>query len=466
MSSGSLSDAHGVVVTPDKVTLDLLDRRRSTNRLFLLVVTICSGLFVLGLIGFLMRMQDGFGETEDWGYLSATFAFLLTTAGGAPMVAIAPRIAKAHWRRSISRIAELFSVIGLFSLLLFTPLLWVLPSLEDGRRTLWFFDQVGVPAYSPHMWMTLAVFFLTLSGLAMLWTSALPDLADIRDESIGRRKRIFAWLAHGWSGTSSQWNMQRHRLGILGAFYFMMLVFTHFLFAVDFCMSLVPGWIDALFPATHAANSLQAGTAAVLVTMFVVRRFGGFKDYIGLDQFWALGKLMFALSLLWFWFWFSSFIILWYGAKPSQQAVLNLLMVGPYQPWFIASFMLNFVTPLVVMIWNFVRKSIAGPTIIAVGILIGTFCDRVRLYVAAYSVPGIGDSDVDKHELHRIPVANVPDLADVLMVIGAVAGSILAYMLATRVFPVINIWEQRELLLYKVHKRFHRTEVLVLGKSE
>ena len=466
MHNGSSQNGHAALATPSAVTHDLLDRRRSTSNLFRGAAVLFAVLFVLGVIGFVIRMQDGAGDTAAWGYLAATFAFLLTTAGGAPIVAIAPRLAKAHWRRSISRIAELFAVAGLFSLLLFIPLLWVLPSLDDGRRTLWFFEQGEVPGYSPHVWTALALLFLIMGGLTMLWVSALPDLADIRDESTGRRKRIFAWLAHGWSGTSRQWHMQRHRLGILGAFYFMMLVFTHFLFAVDFGMALVPGWIDALFPVTHAANALQAGTATVLIAMFVVRRFGGFGDYIGLDQFWVLGKLMFALSLLWFWFWFSSFIILWYGAKPNEQAVLDLLMVGPYQPAFMAAFILNFVTPLFVMIWNVVRKSILGPTVIAAGILIGTFFDRVRLYVATYSVPGIGDSSVDKHELHTIPTANLPDLADVLIVVGAVSGSILVYMLATRVFPIINIWEQRELLLYKVHRRFHRTEVLVLGKSE
>ena len=35
-----------------------------------------------------------------------------------------------------------------------------------------------------------------------------------------------------------------------------------------------------------------------------------------------------------------------------------------------------------------------------------------------------------------------------------------------RLVPVVSMWEQVELLLYKVHRKFHRTEVLVLGKPE
>ena len=42
----------------------------------------------------------------------------------------------------------------------------------------------------------------------------------------------------------------------------------------------------------------------------------------------------------------------------------------------------------------------------------------------------------------------------------------MVYLLASRVLPGISIWEQKELLLYKSHKPFHRTEVLVLGKPD
>ena len=459
--------------TQSGVTRDLLDRQQKTGNLFRMAVLLFGALFVLGVVGFILRLQDGVDNTLLWGYHAAVFAFILTTAQAAPIAAIAPRLAKAHWRRPTSRVAELFTVVGLFNLLLFIPLLWVLPGLDDGRRSLWFLESEGeglildtVPVFSPHIWSTLAIVFMVLVGLALLYVSCLPDFAAMRDRSTGRRQRWFARLARGWHGSSAQWNMQEHRMGILGALYFMMLVFVHFLISVDFMMALVPGWIDALFPATHAANSLQAGVATVLVTMFILRQFGGYRDYLRIEHFWALGKLLLALSLLWFWFWFSSFNILWYGKKPGEQNAIELLMTGPYQPAFMASFVLNFVVPFFVLIWNPVRKSIWGPTLIAMGVLIGTFFDRIRLYVAAYSVPGIGDPTVDKHEMHEIPVANMPDMADVFIMVGAISGSILVYLLATRIIPPINVWEQKELLLYRIHKPFVRTEVQILGKKD
>ena len=276
-------------------------------------------------------------------------------------------------------------------------------------------------------------------------------------------------MARGWVGTSKQWFMLKHRMGILGALYFMMLIFVHFLISVDFLMTLIPGWIDALYPVTHAANALQAAAATMVLTAWVLRKFGGYEDYIGLDQIWGIGKLMFALSLLWFWFWFSSFNVYWYGRKPNELAVLELLIHGPYIWVFFAVFMLNFVIPLWTLVWNPVRHSLWGPPIIAVSVLVGTFLDRIRLFVAAYSVEGIGNPSYDKREMEpgHVPSTIMPEIWDVFIMLGAVGAIILVYMLAARLFPIVNFWEQRELQLYdQGHVQNHRGHVRVMGKSE
>jgi hypothetical protein len=57
-------------------------------------------------------------------------------------------------------------------------------------------------------------------------------------------------------------------------------------------------------------------------------------------------------------------------------------------------------------------------------------------------------------------------VADVMIIVGALSGAVLVYLLASRLVPIVSIWEQKELLLYKIHKPFHRTEVLVLGKPD
>ena len=460
--------------SPEETTNLLIGKHLNVGDNFWRAAAAFGVLTILGVIGFVMKLVGGVGDTVIWGYYAAMFSFMVTTASAAPMVAIAPRMANAHWRRPISRAAELWSVVGLLSLLWFIPLLWVLPPLNDGRRSLWFFDMAhpnDVPSYSPHIWASAAILALVATGLALVWMSSLPDFASLakRAPSGSRHQRWAAWMARGWIGTSKQWFMLKRRMGILGAFYFMMLVFVHFLISVDFLMTLIPGWIDALYPVTHAANALQAAAATMVLTAWVLRKFGGYEDYIGLDQIWGVGKLLFALSLLWFWFWFSSFNVYWYGRKPNELAVLELLIHGPYVWVFMTVFMLNFVIPLWTLVWNPVRHSTWGPAIIAVSVLVGTFLDRIRMFVAAYSVEGIGNPSYDKHalEVGHLPKTVMPDLWDVFIMLGAVGAMILVYMLAARLFPIVNIWEQRELQLYdQGHVQNHRGHVRVMGKSE
>ena len=98
-----------MVDSRDAVQKDLIGRHlEPRGSRFFIVSIILSVLTIAGIVGFVLRFQDGFGQGDLWGYYVALFAFIFAAAGGAPMVAISTRIAKAHWPRSISRISELF----------------------------------------------------------------------------------------------------------------------------------------------------------------------------------------------------------------------------------------------------------------------------------------------------------------------------------------------------------------------
>jgi len=231
--------------------------------------------------------------------------------------------------------------------------------------------------------------------------------------------------------------------------------------SVDFAMSLIPGWKDAIFPAAHAIMGFQSAVAVTLVTMFVLRWRCGMKGYLEIDQFWGLSKLLLALCLLWFYFWWSSFFTYWYGRTPAEQSVLKLLMTETYRIPFFLSFGLSFVVPFALLMWNVVRKTIWGPTLAATIVLVGTFINIIRYYVAAYSI-----KDSTLHALEIAPPINTPGFNDILVVVGGLAGAVLTYMLATRVFPVISMWEMREGLLLQRVRTFMKINIRVMAKPE
>ncbi|GIT11918.1 MAG: hypothetical protein CM1200mP33_1040 [Chloroflexota bacterium] len=51
----------------------------------------------------------------------------------------------------------------------------------------------------------------------------------------------------------------------------------------------------------------------------------------------GIGKLLFGISLLWVWFFISSLMVLWYGKKPNERDVLQILMFGKYLPVFLGT---------------------------------------------------------------------------------------------------------------------------------
>ena len=81
-------------LTSAEVTNDLLERHQRTGLMYKRALILFGALFVLGIIGFIARLvSDGFSDKAAWGYYAATFAFILSTAQAAPMVAIAARSA-------------------------------------------------------------------------------------------------------------------------------------------------------------------------------------------------------------------------------------------------------------------------------------------------------------------------------------------------------------------------------------
>ncbi len=458
--SNGHNDMAEVELTQEGVTRDLSQRVYDFSPRFRVVVVILGILFILGIVGFIVRLSGGFDDRTVWGYYAAMFAFLLATAGSAPLAAVAFRFTKSHWRRPLSRASELFALVGVFNLLWFLPLMALLPSIE-GRRTLWFEGPIG----APHGWNLFAVLFLALCGLAILYFSALPDMANTSSHGSGFRARLLSRLAGGWRGTERQWRVHQGALAVLGAFYFMLLIWVHTLISVDFSMSLIPGWKDSIFPPHHALTGLQAALGTVLVAAFLLRTRGGFRDYIGMEPFWAASKVLLGLTLLWGYFWFAEFNTFWYGRMPIEQEVIKLLMFESYRTAFLLNFFFSFLIPLSLLIWNPVRKSILGPTIAGASVVIGAFFMMVRVYVPAFRI-----EDVTAHALMDVPreqlLPVVPDVWDIGIIIGGIAGAALIWLLGTKLLPAVSIWETKEYLQYRVVRPLLRGRYMVQGKPE
>jgi len=440
--------------TPAALTRDVLDKFSRPQGTGLLVVS--AVLVLLGIGGFALRLSGGFEHREAWGYYAAVYVFLLSTAAAAPILAVATRLTKGYWRKPLVRVAEMFTSVGILSVAMLIPILRVLPPTE-GRTTFW----MAWPNHQgfPQLALVAAVVGLTLCGFGLLFISAKPDLAAVRDHVPGARAGFGAWLATGWAGTPYQWKVVRQGVTYLGIFYLIMLVGVHFIISVELAITLVPGWRDPIFPAYHAISSLQAGLAMLVLTLGILRA-NGYKDYLALDQFWQPAKLLMSFSMLWFYFWWSGFIVFWYGRTPPEEAVLQTIMFGPTFGAFVVAFVCSFAVPLLMLIWNPIRVSFKGPVVASAVILVGNLFDRIRIYEASFAVTSGG------RMVEAIPVTRLPEIADLLVAVGVVGGIIFIYLIAMRIIPVLCLWELKEGQLLTETRHILNAEVVVFGKPE
>ena len=424
-------------------------------------------LLVLGVVGFVVRAtDDGFGAHGPWGYYAAIFSFLFMVAGAAPLAAVAFRFTKNHWRRPLSRVSELFALVGVFNVLLFIPLMFVLPAINNAgateagtelRRTIWF----EVPIGAPHWWDALGVIFLAVLSLAILWLSATPDMAEARLVGNGWRRKIYGALAGHWYGTKRQWAIQKAGLAVLGAFYFMLLIYVQFIISTDYAMSLVPGWKDSIFPVLYSLTGLQGSLGMLLLILFVLRRWGGYGEYIGISVFWSASKILLGLTLLWCYHVFAFTITYWYGRLEVEQNIIRYFFTQSYGWVFAANFLFSFAMPFLLMLWNPVRRSAWGPALAGLSVLAGAFLFNLRIFVGSFNA-----GDVYRLALENVPATAWPDLWDVFIVLGGLGGAALIYLAATRLLPVISVWETKEGAKYQSMGTFMRGEYLVLAKPE
>ena len=283
------------------------------------------------------------------------FSFIFMITGTAPLAAAAFRVTKSHWRRPLSRISELFAVVGIFNILLFIPLMMVLPAIKNPdlgaheleiRRTIWF----GVPIGAPHWWDMLGIIFLAVASLAILWLSVMPDMAQARLRATGFRRTVYGLLAGHWYGSKRQWNHQKAGLAMQGAFYFMLLIFVHFIISSDYGMSLVPGWKDSIFPPLYSLTGIQSSLGLILVILFVLRRWGGYQEYIGISPFWSASKLLLGFTLLWIYHMFAFGITFWYGRLEVEQNILKYFLFESYGWVFAANFVFSFAMPFLLLL--------------------------------------------------------------------------------------------------------------------
>ena len=396
--------------------------RVATSLLILLILgswVIFSRQILLGL------GVTGLNQPVAWGFYIVNFVFFIGISHAGTLISAILRLSKAEWRRPITRMAEVITVVVL-AIGGFHPVL----DLGRPERMLNIFTAGRLQ--SPLLWDVSSITAYFMASTVYLYIPLIPDIALLRDRGV-RPRWLYTFLAWGWQGTPRQHAVLERAVSIMMVLVIPIAVSVHTVISYIFAMTLQPAWHSTIFGPYFVVGAIFSGIAALLMVMIVLRRIFHLERYLKQIHFDYLSRLLLIMSLLWFYFTFSEYLTGFFGNEPSEMRVFFYKVTGPYAPFFWSMVICNFLIPVLILSFRRTR-TIPGILIASIAVVIGMWLERLNIVIPSLANPRL-----------ELPTGYyIPSLVEWAMFAGGIATFILGFVLFARFFPLISIWEIQE----------------------
>jgi molybdopterin-containing oxidoreductase family membrane subunit len=367
----------------------------------------------------------GLNTPEYWGIYIINFVFFIGISHAGTLISAILRISKAEWRRSITRSAEFITVlvIGFGA---------IQPVIDLGRP-----DRVlNVLLYgsvsSPLLWDVASIMLYLGASSVYLYIPMIPDLAVIRDLGI-RPKWLYQFLAIGYHDTPEQRRVLERLISILAVAVIPIAISVHTVIGWIFALTLRPMWHSTIFGPYFVMGAIYSGIAALIIAMAILRRVYRLEAYFKRVHFENMGKLLLLMSCLWFYFTFAEYLTAWYGGEEAEMATFWSKVSGPYAVPFWLMVASCTIIPFGLMCFRRTR-GVGGATVASVFVVLGMWLERFNIVVPTSQHP----------RMEMSLTHYLPSWIELSIMAGTFAGFILTYMVATKFFPIISMWEIQE----------------------
>ncbi len=411
----------------DAILFDPVER---TGKFFYLTLSILIGIILLAIYAYQFQYREGLGVTGlarpiFWGVYITNFVFFIGISHAGTLISAILRLAKAEWRRSITRSAEVITVLVLF--------FGVGNILMDLGRPDRMLNIIKYSQFqSPLLWDVSSItVYLTASSI-YLYLPLIPDIALLRDRNT-KRKRLYQILALGWKGTERQHRLLEKAISFMAILVIPVAVSVHTVVSFVFAMTIQPMWHSAIFGPYFVAGAIFSGIAALIVAMYIIRKVYHLEEYLKPVHFNNLGILLLVMTLLWFYFTFTEYLTTYYGGEPIHMTIFWMKFTGRFAPYFWGMFLFCFVIPLPILSFKKTRTPL-GTLIASLSVIIGMWLERYVIVVPTLTNP----------RLPNEAVIYFPTWIEWSIFAGCISFFILLYMVFTKLFPIVSIWEVRE----------------------
>ncbi|MEX2501727.1 MAG: NrfD/PsrC family molybdoenzyme membrane anchor subunit [Trueperaceae bacterium] len=259
------------------------------------------GLYLASVVVLVTQGVGIFGNNQPvaWAMPIINFVWWIGIGHAGTLISAALLLFRQPWRTSINRFAEamtIFAVVcaGLYPILhLGRP--WVFYWLLPYPNTYGLFPNFR----SPLDWDLFAIGTYASVSVLFWFIGLIPDLATLRDQSRTRAQRIlYGILCLGWTGSAKAWQRYQRAYLLLAALSFPLVLSVHSTIAMDFAVSVVPGWNNTVMPPYFVAGAVFAGFAMVLMLAIPLRKAFHLEGMITMRHLDNAAKLMLATGMI------------------------------------------------------------------------------------------------------------------------------------------------------------------------
>lgn len=393
----------------------------------------------VGLVAFVWQLIHGLavtamGDYFSWGIYIVDFVFFIGISMAGTLISALLRLSGAEWRSPITRMAEAVTVC---SLLIAAPMI----IMDMGRPDRILNTIIHARFQSPILWDVLSLNTYLAGSLLYLYLPLIPDIAILRDQKgrfSRRTQRMYRILALGWHGSDEQRRRLEKGISIMALAIIPVAISIHTVTAWLFGLTVRPGWHSTIIGPDFVVGAIYSGTAAVITVMALFRRVFHLEKYLEPLHFRKLAWLLLGAGFVYMYFTLNELIGGVYTKELGDQHLLESIFSGAYAVQFWGMVVLGLLVPSLLLL---IPRTRSLPGIVTASLLVNVGMWLKRFIIV---VPTLASPYMPANQTSSSFLAYRPSWVEWAITAGAFAMFGVFYILFSRFFPVISIWELAE----------------------
>ena len=420
--------------SPEQITKDLLPQKFGKRGMIwtTLLIIIC----LIGAFAYYRQLKNGLVVTNmrdyvSWGIYISNFVFFVAISLVGSLITAILRLANVHWSTPLTRIAEIIAV----SAIVFASLIII---VDMGRPERFMNLLLHGRIQSPIMWDVIVITTYFFISLLLLYFPLLPDLKILikfKEQSGKRLNWLYRFQGSFWKGTKEQFKISDRSINILCILIIPVAFSIHTVTSWLFATTYRPGWDSTNFGAYFISGAFLVGSGAVVVAMYVFRRYYHLEKYIREIHFEKMGRIVVLLCLLYLYFNVNEYLVPAFKMKTAEEVHLKELFTGEYSIMFWFAIMVGMIIPIFILLFKKGRKPLPM-FITGMMIVVGAWFKRYLIVTPTLLHPFLPMQNVPEAYKHYFP-----SWEEWAIAIGSMAGVLLIITFFARIYPIIPIQE-------------------------